>query len=193
MHCPAEDPVTLLQAVPSVFTGQPAANDCLGALLATTLGFWYFMFVPSEAVASFVASPPLPAPAGLQRQNGFFCSRPHIAPPAPFRCLHSSAHASPSGCNCNCPSNLNHTKCTCAPVRGGVFPTDYSCNSRKTTIRKTHNGLHHPCVRACPMDCRNSYHNLLNRTICISLTCFIPSEAVATFVASPPSPAPAGL
>lgn len=54
-----------------VFSGHPAANVCLGALLATTFGFWYFMFHPSEAVASFVVSPPLPAPTGLQRQNGF--------------------------------------------------------------------------------------------------------------------------
>lgn len=39
------------------FSGQPATNDCLGALLATTLGFWYFMVYPSEAVPHFLASP----------------------------------------------------------------------------------------------------------------------------------------
>ncbi len=59
----------------TVFSGQPAANDCLGALLATTLGFWYFMFNPFEAVASFVASPPSPAPADIQRQNGLLTAR----------------------------------------------------------------------------------------------------------------------
>ncbi len=56
--------------------GHPATNDCLGALLATTFGFWYFMLVPSEAVASFVSSsPPSPAPAGVQRQNGLLPAR----------------------------------------------------------------------------------------------------------------------
>jgi len=62
------------------YVGHPAANDCLGALLATTLGFWYFMFLPSEAVASFVASPPSPAPAGVQRQNGLWSARLPLVP-----------------------------------------------------------------------------------------------------------------
>ena len=43
-----------MQVLTPLFSGHPATNDCLGALLATTLGFWYFMFVPSEAVASMV-------------------------------------------------------------------------------------------------------------------------------------------
>ncbi len=64
------------------YVGHPAANDCLGALLATTLGFWYFMLVPSEAVASFVSSsPPSPAPAGVQRQNGLWPARSALVPP----------------------------------------------------------------------------------------------------------------
>ncbi len=65
----------------TVFSGHPAANVCLAALLATTLGFWYFMFDPFEAVASFVALPPLPAPAGIQRQNGFLFARSALVPP----------------------------------------------------------------------------------------------------------------
>lgn len=64
-----------------MFFGHPATNDCLGALLATTLGFWYFMLLPSEAVASFVASPPSPAPAGIQRQNGLLSVRLALVPP----------------------------------------------------------------------------------------------------------------
>lgn len=50
-------PVRSIQILCVLSTGHPATNDCLGALLATTLGFWYFMFHPSEALASFVASP----------------------------------------------------------------------------------------------------------------------------------------
>lgn len=47
-----------------------------------TLGFWYFMFLPSEAVASFVSSsPPSPAPAGIQRQNGLLSVRLALVPP----------------------------------------------------------------------------------------------------------------
>ena len=74
----------LQKLLTTVFSGHPAANDCLEALLATTLGFWYFMFDPSEAVASFVASPPSPAPAGIQRQNGFLSGRPDTVSTPPF-------------------------------------------------------------------------------------------------------------
>ena len=40
------DPVTELQAVPSVFAGQPATNDCLAGLFATISGFLYAILAP---------------------------------------------------------------------------------------------------------------------------------------------------
>lgn len=106
--------------------------------MATTLGFWYFMFLPSEAVASFVASPPLPALAGIQRQKGFSSFLPLIS------------RVALSGCRgIPFPSTSTRTKCTCCRSRaGGRHPVRTDIPSRKNSTRTNRNGLRRPCAHA---------------------------------------------
>lgn len=134
--------------------------------MATTLGFWYFMFLPSEAVASFVSSsPPSPAPAGAQRQNGFLDLLPLIS------------HAFLSGCrDIHDRSWSTRTKCTGVQFRvGGFHPVRMDIRVRTCSTRTNRNGLRRPCARAFPpVHTGIRVHACSIRNVCIWFPSFTP-------------------
>ena len=143
--------------------------------MATTLGFWYFMFLPFEAVASFVVSAAAASTRRHPTAKGFcsFCDwTRYLQPFTP--CSPPTSRDAPSGCTDSpCLSSSSRTKCTCFRFHGDACPTDRrDIQTHTWMIRTTRNGFRHLCVHAFPLGPETArkgtpVHTCSIRNVCI--------------------------